>query len=305
MATPTTANRGYQKPDPANTLAVDVLRLVAALDSIDTDIHAVLAGALTLAGVKTFSSSPVIPTPATNDNTTKAASTAFVQTAVAAAVLTLTTELSTKAESSHTHTIANVTGLQSALDSKAASSHAHAIGEVTGLQAALDGKAETGHSHARNVGSQVQQVFATTNANTTLSTVIPADSTAPQSTEGTQVLTASITPTSASNWLVVDVTVYAAETSNVGDLIIAALFRDSGADAVAVGTIGGMNGGGNYLTAGVTVFRYRVAAGATTATTFTVRVGNNAGAAALNVSHQGHNFGGLLSSTLTVTEVQA
>ena len=44
------------------------------------------------------------------------------------------------AASSHTHTIANVTGLQSALDGKAASSHTHAIANVTGLQTALDSK---------------------------------------------------------------------------------------------------------------------------------------------------------------------
>jgi hypothetical protein len=47
---------------------------------------------------------------------------------------------------SHTHSIANVTGLQTALDGKqasgsyAASSHSHIISDVTGLQTALDGK---------------------------------------------------------------------------------------------------------------------------------------------------------------------
>lgn len=37
-----------------------------------------LTGNQTIAGIKTFSSSPIVPTPSTNDNTTKAASTAFV-----------------------------------------------------------------------------------------------------------------------------------------------------------------------------------------------------------------------------------
>jgi len=41
---------------------------------------------------------------------------------------------------SHTHTIANVTGLQTALDGKANTSHTHTIANVTGLQTALDGK---------------------------------------------------------------------------------------------------------------------------------------------------------------------
>ena len=50
------------------------------------------------------------------------------------------------AASSHTHSIADVTGLQTALDGKqasgsyAASSHSHIISDVTGLQTALDGK---------------------------------------------------------------------------------------------------------------------------------------------------------------------
>jgi hypothetical protein len=54
------------------------------------------------------------------------------------------------AAASHTHTIANVTGLQSALDGKqaagsyAAASHTHTIANVTGLQAALDGKQAAG-----------------------------------------------------------------------------------------------------------------------------------------------------------------
>ena len=52
------------------------------------------------------------------------------------------------AASTHTHTIANVTGLQTALDGKAASSHTHTIANVTGLQGALDGKAASSHTHA-------------------------------------------------------------------------------------------------------------------------------------------------------------
>lgn len=45
-----------------------------------------LTGAETVAGVKTFSSSPIAPTPTTGDNTTKVATTAFVKTTADAAV---------------------------------------------------------------------------------------------------------------------------------------------------------------------------------------------------------------------------
>lgn len=51
------------------------------------------------------------------------------------------------AATSHTHVIANVTGLQGALDGKAAATHTHVIADTTGLQTALDGKAATSHTH--------------------------------------------------------------------------------------------------------------------------------------------------------------
>ena len=53
------------------------------------------------------------------------------------------TALSGKAASSHSHSIANVSGLQSALDGKAGTSHSHEISDVSGLQTALDGKQGT------------------------------------------------------------------------------------------------------------------------------------------------------------------
>lgn len=42
------------------------------------------------------------------------------------------------ASESHTHSIANVSGLQTALDGKANSSHTHAVADVTGLQTVLN-----------------------------------------------------------------------------------------------------------------------------------------------------------------------
>ena len=65
----------------------------------------------------------------------------------------LQSALDGKAATSHSHIIADVTGLQTALDGKqaagsyAAATHSHIISDVTGLQTALDGKAATSHTH--------------------------------------------------------------------------------------------------------------------------------------------------------------
>ena len=48
--------------------------------------------------------------------------------------------LAGKANTSHTHAIADTTGLQTALDGKAATSHTHAQSDVTGLTTSLSGK---------------------------------------------------------------------------------------------------------------------------------------------------------------------
>ena len=53
----------------------------------------------------------------------------------------LQTALNGKANTSHTHSISNVSNLQSNLDRKAEKVHTHAIGDVTGLQSQLDSKA--------------------------------------------------------------------------------------------------------------------------------------------------------------------
>lgn len=155
MPTPTSANRAYQKPIADNKLNQDVARLVAALDAIDADVHSILTAALTIAGVKTFASSPIVPTPAAGDNSTKAANTAFVHAAIAALLnsspatldtlnelaaalgndpnfaTTMATALASKADAAATTT---------ALAGKAASSHTHAIADITALAAAIAGK---------------------------------------------------------------------------------------------------------------------------------------------------------------------
>jgi hypothetical protein len=50
--------------------------------------------------------------------------------------------------STHSHAIADTTGLTAALAGKSDTGHSHAIADTTGLTAALAGKSDTGHTHS-------------------------------------------------------------------------------------------------------------------------------------------------------------
>ena len=80
-------------------------------------------------------------------------------------------------------------------------------------------------------GKVVQVVNTETGAVATGTTVIPFDDTIPQSTEGTQFMSLAITPTNSSHKLKIEVVLFATVTAT--PWIIAALFQDSGANAIA------------------------------------------------------------------------
>jgi hypothetical protein len=151
-------------------------------------------------------------------------------------------------------------------------------------------------------GKLAQVVNTTTGARVALAGTVAQDDTIPQSSEGTEAFTRSITPTNASSTLVIQVTVNAAVLTAVSDLVVA-LFQDSTANALAVAstyvdTIGGRRN---------VTFTHYMTAGTTSATTFKVRVGTTAGAGAsaeLNATGGGARlYGGVMSSSITITEI--
>ena len=75
-----TSSRSYAKPNVANLLSEDVVRLSEALDSIDTDMAAAQSSLATKAPLQSpsFTGTPAAPTPAIDANTTQVATTAFV-----------------------------------------------------------------------------------------------------------------------------------------------------------------------------------------------------------------------------------
>lgn len=101
---------------------VAITKSTVGLGNVDNTSDSTKFSNTTLTGV------PVAPTAAPGTNTTQLATTAFVANG-----------LSGKADSSHTHSIANVTGLQTALDAKAPLDSPAFTGTVTGISKGMVG----------------------------------------------------------------------------------------------------------------------------------------------------------------------
>lgn len=147
----------------------------------------------------------------------------------------------------------------------------------------------------------VQMVKAETGAVATGTTTIPADDTVPQNTEGTEFMTLAVTPTSASNVLKIDV-VAMMSCATASRTICVALFQDSTASALAVMAIS--------LTASSAFgmlpisFTHHMTAGTTSSTTFKVRAGvETSGTVTFNGSNGARFYGGVVASSITITEL--
>lgn len=128
-------------------------------------------------------------------------------------------------------------------------------------------------------------------------TVIPFDDSIPQITEGDQYMTLAITPSSATSALIIDVVVNAANNT-IGAPLAVCLFQDATANALAAvwQSVPTTNGG-------VCVpLRYTMLAGTTSATTFRVRAGSNTGTTTFNGLGGGRLFGGVMASSIVITE---
>lgn len=147
----------------------------------------------------------------------------------------------------------------------------------------------------------VQRASVETGAVATGTTVIPYDDTIPQSGEGIQFMTLAITPKNAANILVIDVTIALSTSAATLNLPQVALFQDSTANALAAmqGALGAATAGSE---ANVT-FRHVMTAGTTSATTFKVRAGyNGAGTTTFNGNGGARIYGGVMASSITITE---
>jgi hypothetical protein len=147
-------------------------------------------------------------------------------------------------------------------------------------------------------GQPIQTQSNSTGAYATGTTALPFDDSIPQISEGTQILSQAITPTSAANVLEIDWR--AGIASSTGDANgVAALFQDSTANALTAFVSPNYGSTAQVTSSGF----WRMLAGTSSATTFKVRAGNgSANAIYFNGSAAARILGGAIGSYLRVIE---
>jgi hypothetical protein len=158
----------------------------------------------------------------------------------------------------------------------------------------------TSHDYKFNNSARMVQVVNTqTGAVNTGTTQMTADDSIPQNNEGDEYITLAITPTSATNKLKIDIVIHLAHTN--GSTLTAALFQDSTANALAAATT--YTGYANKMFQ--IQFTYYMAAGTTSSTTFKIRAGSDSvGTTTFNGSAGSRVYGGVMSSSITITEIK-
>lgn len=152
---------------------------------------------------------------------------------------------------------------------------------------------------SRTVGAAVQVVNTQVGNAATGSTVIPHDDTIPQNTEGDQYMSLAITPTSSTNKLKIEIQYFSGQDTAT-DTTTVALFQDSTANALAAGQA--------YVAdaskpSNLSMTHY-MTTGTTSATTFKVRAGGTTGVHTFNGEASGRRYGGVMASSITITEIQ-
>lgn len=143
-----------------------------------------------------------------------------------------------------------------------------------------------------------QEQTAFTTDKETSATVIPADDSIPQNTEGEEILTVSITPQRANSLLIVEAQTWGAPDTNT--VLTAAIFKDNETGARAAA-------GTSVQTSDTLEFvavKAFVTPGSLSPITFRLRVGQAvAGTLAINGSAASRLYGGVGVTSLTVKEV--
>ncbi|MBF0399964.1 MAG: hypothetical protein HQL90_04280 [Magnetococcales bacterium] len=157
-------------------------------------------------------------------------------------------------------------------------------------------------------GSILQAPEDIETAKVDITTQIPTDETVPQSSEGTELLSVTMTPGDANNTLLIEwsVSAFCAYTGTNNHRMVAALFQDG----TCIGAVAsGIQSPGNNFTI-VLPGKIQMLAGTASSTTFTVRVGKSGSDAATTYVNAASTtttlFGGTMpESFLRVIEIAA
>lgn len=153
-----------------------------------------------------------------------------------------------------------------------------------------------------NAGTPVQSVSESTTTSDSSTTTIPYDNTIPQQSSDGELIAAlncTITPQYADSLLLVEAIIPVVDADGSRVLSLAA-FRDATEDAIAVSAH--TTTGANYT--GQMHLKALVAAGSTSATTFKLHYGPNAGTMYMLRNGAGNLFGGVAAAMMTVTEIK-
>jgi hypothetical protein len=151
-------------------------------------------------------------------------------------------------------------------------------------------------------GATLQTVYAQTTNPIEIAGVIPPDNTKPQNTEGNEVLTATITPSSATSKILIQAGI-AGTLGNAAGTITIAFFRDNIADALASAWVSTSTGYGLIMP-----LTYQDSPSSTSAITYKVRLGYPGTGAGMYVNRSTFGnavYNGTMTSWMTLTEIKA
>jgi hypothetical protein len=149
-------------------------------------------------------------------------------------------------------------------------------------------------------GTVIDHSYARYVSNASLTSVIPEDNTVPQATEGTEIVSVSLTPKSSTNRVRIVFSGFGAVTSSSyglatsltidgGPAVMAGMFDNKGTDGIGYSTL-----------------IYEYVPGDTSAHTYAIRVGPTAtGSVRMNGNSSGRYFGGVAASTLIAEEIKS
>lgn len=171
---------------------------------------------------------------------------------------------------------------------------------TAGTWAIVPTQIETIRTGVKLPGDVQQRVSDRYTTNAALSTVLPFDNTVPTSSEGTQVLSVSITPAAAANLISAN---YKGQISTNGAAYVGSAMFSGGAAAVAADLV--ICNTANDVAKGT--IDYWQIAGGTSSQSWSVRVGPASGGfnAYMNGTSAGQFYGGSSAATLIVEEIVA